>query len=267
MVEIFGAATALVFLGVSARWTWWRRSTPGLPILMYHKVGTPPVGSRLRKLWVSTDRFREQMGWLKRHGYHPLTLRQAISYQDSKEPLPEKSVVLTFDDGYENNFTHAFPILQEFGFSAVLFLVVNAVGGENFWHDPKNETRLPMVSWDQVKTLHQAGWEIASHTLSHPRLQRLTSPEIRRELFESRRLIADGVGETPVSFAHPYGNGADDPVVAEALRACGYRAACSVHRGKADLTSDPLNLRRIFVRGDDNLWDFSLGLSRGCSRL
>ena len=258
---------ALAALGVSARWNWWRWPAGGLPILMYHKVGVPPAGSRLKKLWVSVEEFRWQMGYLKRHGYVVLTLRQVADRMAAGEPVPAKGVVLTFDDGYRNNLENALPVLGEFGWPATIYIVVNAVGRDNFWHDPATETRLPMLSWDEINILKNAGWDIGSHTLNHPRLTRLSLDQAKNEIVESRRILAETVGVPPVSFAHPYGDGADNGDIRRLIQEAGYRTACSVHRGKADVAATPFCLKRIFVRGDDTRWDFHLNLTRGQARL
>jgi peptidoglycan/xylan/chitin deacetylase (PgdA/CDA1 family) len=254
-------------LGLSARWNWWRRAASGVPILMYHKVGEPPRASKLKKLWVSVADFRGQMAYLLDHGYHPTTLAELAAVVDAGRPVSDKAVVITFDDGYRNNHETAFPVLREFGFRAVLFVVVNAVGGDNFWHDASVETRIPMLSWDEVRDFQGAGWEIGSHTLGHPRLSKLSPEALRRELTESREELGRRLGKPPVSFANPYGDASDDPLVRDAIRAAGYRWAVSVHQGKADLGGTPYGLKRIFVRGDDNLLDFHLNMTRGRARL
>src|SRR5262245_5247171 len=102
---------ALVVIGVSARWNWWRPRKNGIPILMYHKVGNPPPDSKLKKLWVSADQLREQMSYLASHGYTPILFKDLYRHWDKKSPLPPKPVLITFDDGYANNFENALPIL------------------------------------------------------------------------------------------------------------------------------------------------------------
>jgi peptidoglycan/xylan/chitin deacetylase (PgdA/CDA1 family) len=264
--EMGAVAGGLAVLGVSARWNWWRLPQTGLPVLMYHKVGDPPEGSRLKKLWVSVEEFRWQMDYLKRHGYAALTLRGVADLLAGGRPLPPNGVAITFDDGYHNNLEKALPVLNAFGFPATIFIVVNAVGRDNFWHDPANEIRLPMLSWENIATLRDAGWDIASHTLNHPRLTRLSLEEAKREIVESRRILGEKLGVAPISFAHPYGDGADHLDIRLLIQDAGYQTACSVHRGKANVSASPYCLKRIFVRGDDTRWDFHLNLTRGQSR-
>jgi hypothetical protein len=159
--ELALAMVALAVLGLSARWNWWRSSAGGIPVLMYHKIGDPPAGSKLKKLWVSKKDFRRQMAYLLDHGHHPVTLAEIARLLDGGKPVPTKAVVITFDDGYRNNLENALPILKEFGFRAVLFVVTNAAGKDNFWHDPSNETRIPMLSWDQAKGFKSRGGKSA----------------------------------------------------------------------------------------------------------
>ncbi|HRY30096.1 MAG TPA: polysaccharide deacetylase family protein [Elusimicrobiota bacterium] len=255
-------AAALSALGVSARWNWWRPAAEGLPVLMYHKVGDPPPGSRLKKLWVSVAKFRRQMEYLKTHGYQPATFAEL-----AEDPARfSRPVVLSFDDGYLNNYQNAFPLLREFGFRAVVFLVVDAIGKDNFWHDPRNEVRIPMLSREQILEMQAAGVEFGSHTFSHPRLSRLDDAAARREIIESRRALEVLLGRAPVPFAYPYGDGQDEPRLWKIVEEAGYRWACAIHQGKARPEKNPYSLRRIFVRGDDGLWDFHLNLTRGRAR-
>ncbi|MGQ0644617.1 MAG: polysaccharide deacetylase family protein [Elusimicrobiota bacterium] len=260
------AGGGLAALGFSARWNWWRPRAEGLPILMYHKVGTPPAGSKLKKLWVSPEQFRRQMHYLKEKGHSPITFRRLAELRDRGEAVPDSAVVITFDDGYKNNHENAFPILKEFGFEAVVFLVFNTLEGENAWHDPAGEARVPMLSWREIEELKAGGVEFGSHTLNHVKLSRVDHDTARREIQESRRALSEKLGYEPVSFAYPYGDGADEPRLQDLAREAGYRWAVSVHQGKADLSGNPFCLNRIFVRGDDTALDFHLHMTRGKSR-
>lgn len=253
-------------VGVSARWNWWRSSTRGLPILMYHKIGTPPKKSLLKKLWVREDRFYEQMDYLARHGYSPIRFQDVVDFLDGRRGLPENPVVITFDDGYKNNYTLAFPILKEFGFSFVIFLVVRTLGKENAWHNPDLEPRVPMLSVEQVKIMHSEGVEFESHTLNHLQLSRLSQEEADVEISGSYKELTELLGRSPVAFSYPYGDGADIPIMREMAIRAGYKLACSIHQGKADVFGNLFSLQRILVRRDDNLWDFHLNLTRGRSR-
>ncbi len=187
----------------------------------------------------------------------------------ASNPLPENPVLITLDDGYLNNYTDALPVLKEFGFPATLYVVVQTVGWDNHWHDPNSETRIPMVSWAQLKELQKAGWEIGSHTMTHPRLEKIGKKEAAIEIEKSKRIIGEFLELEPLSFAYPYGNGADSKLLQETVRENGYRTAVSVHSGKWDLAqfkANPFVLPRVFVRGDENMFDFHLQMTRGRSR-
>jgi len=148
-----------------------------LPILYYHHVGErrEPLGHR--RLWTSAERFREQMGYLAEKGYRCLSLRDGESLLEGKEPIPPRVTALTFDDGYENFYEFAWPVLRQYGFSATVFVVTNDVGGLSQW-DPGSAT--PLMNWDKLCELARHGIEIGSHTASHPRLTQLSAADARR---------------------------------------------------------------------------------------
>ncbi len=266
-IETAVVVGGLAALGASARWNWWRPRADGVPILMYHKVGDPPPGSKLKKLWVSVPQFRRQMEYLIRHGYTPMTLREIGEKRRRQEPIPASAMVITFDDGYKNNYDTAFPILKEFGYKAVVYVVVNSLEKENFWHDPASETRIPMLSWKEAAEMQAYGIEIGSHTMNHPRLANLPVEKAREELEMSKKTIGERLGLDPVSFAYPYGNGQDNATLQDMARDAGYETAVSVHSGLGDFQNAPYCLKRIFVRGDDFDVDFHLNMTRGRSRL
>jgi len=126
-----------------------------------------------------------------------------------------------------------------------------------------------MVSWSQLKDLQKAGWEIGSHTMTHPRLANLNLKDVQQEVEKSRRVIGEFMDEVPNTFAYPYGNGEDDPKIRDAVKNAGYRLAVGVHTGIWNLDSfkeRAFQLPRIFVRGDENIFDFHLQMTRGQSR-
>lgn len=258
--------SSIILLVVSARWNWWRLPAKGVPVLMYHKIGIPPPGSQLQKLWVSREQFRKQLQYLQQCRYTPITFSDVARLRREGRPLPEKPVIITFDDGYQNNYSEAFPLLEEFRFKATFFVVVNAIGRDNFWHDPKTEARLPMMSWQELREMAFAGHEIASHTMNHPRLGLVDPQRAKEELQSSLQALLEKIEGDHGVFAYPYGHGADEPWLQEAVRDAGYSYACSIHQGKADLNKNLFCLKRIFVRGDDTLLDFHLNMTRGKSR-
>ncbi|HOI42540.1 MAG TPA: polysaccharide deacetylase family protein [Elusimicrobiales bacterium] len=255
----------LAAAALSARWNWWRPVSAGPAILMYHKVGDPPPGDRLPKLWVRTADFRRQMDWLKKRGYAVMTLRDlAAVYGRGQEP-PERSAVITFDDGYRNNLTEALPVLEERGFPCVIFMVSETVGGENSWRGG-GEARAEMLSAGELRELAAKGIEIGSHTRTHSNLARLTPAEAGAEVEGSRAALESLLGAPVSSFAYPYGGGAFDDAIRDLVKKAGYTCAVSVKQGKPRPGDDLFRLKRILVRGDDNMLDFALNVTRGRSR-
>ncbi|MDE2144278.1 MAG: polysaccharide deacetylase family protein, partial [Elusimicrobia bacterium] len=158
MIGALAAAAAAAAAGASARWNWWRPVVAGgLPVLMYHKIGEPPPGSELKKLWVSPEKFRAQLGYLRENGYEPVSFSQWRDAEKGLNPLPEKPVLITFDDGYADNHANAYPLLREFGMKGGVFLVYETVDRHNAWHDPATEPWQKMLSWAQVKEMQDSG--------------------------------------------------------------------------------------------------------------
>ncbi|MFH1666476.1 MAG: polysaccharide deacetylase family protein [Elusimicrobiota bacterium] len=259
MIYLFAV---LIFLAISARWNWWRPKVQGIPILMYHKIGDPPMGSKLKKLWVSPRKFRKQLAYLKKKGYESITFKNLAAMNE----FDSRKVIITFDDGYRNNFLVALPILKEFGYEAVFFVVSGAAGGKNFWHNSELEEPVDMLTWEEIKKMDEDGMEIGGHALSHKNLSELPDDALEKEIFEDKKNIEEKLGKNIMSFAYPYGK--FNEKVKEILRRAGYLFACKIKQGKNKFpVKDRFELRRILVRGDECLFDFYLNLSRGRVRL
>lgn len=189
-----------------------------VPILVYHHIQAPPQGpSSVTSLYVSPATFARQMAWLHRHGYHPVTLRQLFDFWVHDRAIPRKPIVLTFDDGWRTVYTHAAAVLKHYGWPGVINEVVWAV-----------DTSYGM-SRAMLRRLVRRGWEIDSHTVSHPDLSRLSASRLRTEVVDSRRRLERTL-HTPVDF-FCYPGGSYDNAVIRAVRAAGYKGALSVWGG------------------------------------
>lgn len=265
-LAVAGAAAA----GASARWNWWRPVvTGGLPALMYHKIGEPPPGSTLDKLWVSPEKFRAQLGWLKDHGYESVTFADWRDAEKGVKALPEKPVLITFDDGYRNNYDLAYPLLREFGMKGCVFLVYETMDKHNAWHDPATEPWLKMLTWAQIKEMQDSGtFEFGSHTMRHRCLTEIPLEDARWELTESKRRLEDKLGKEVLGFAYPYGAGAYDAAVRREALAAGYRFDFGIKQGITLLPwkRDDEAVRRLLIRGEESLYDFELNMTRGKGR-
>jgi peptidoglycan/xylan/chitin deacetylase (PgdA/CDA1 family) len=207
-------------------------SGPAVPILMYHHIAPPGPSTRLPALWVRPAAFAAHVRALRRAGYRAVTLGRVWDAWHGGRPLPRRPVVLSFDDGYADQVRHALPALRRARWPGVLNLALDflpAMGGTA-----------------AVRRLLAAGWEIDSHSLTHPDLTGLSDAELTRELGASRTRIKRAFGERAANF-FAYPSGRYDARVEQAVRAAGYLAATTVQRGFATPTADPYALGRIQV--------------------
>ncbi|MEK7857894.1 MAG: polysaccharide deacetylase family protein [Elusimicrobiota bacterium] len=266
---LLGSVLAAAALGASARWNWWRPKIKGIPSLMYHKIGDFPPGSQLQKLWVTAADFRKQLQYLKDRGYTSMTFAELRAAELGKAPMPEKPVLITFDDGYANNYEIAFPLLKEFGMKGNIFLVYETMEKHNAWHDPATEPWLRMLTWAQIQEMQDCGLvEFGSHTMKHRNLSEIPLDDVRWEVSESKKRLEEKLGREQIGFAYPYGSGAYNEPVRELARHAGYRYDFGIKQGISPLPWDPESgpLKRLLIRGDDNMLDFHLNITRGKAR-
>lgn len=212
-------------------------------MLMYHSVtadGQPDWP------WaVSLERFGQQLDLLSSLGYRTATMGDIASGRVSASDGPV--AVITFDDGYEDNLL-AVEALQRRAMTATWFIVSGAIGGEPDWpYDGRPAGR--MMDAAALRGLSAAGIEIGSHTVSHCRLTQASDADLARELADSKSTLEDILGHEAHSFAYPYGDW--DTRCAEAVRAAGYRQACTTRTGWALRDGNPYTLRRLTVFNHD----------------
>ncbi|MBW4459914.1 MAG: glycosyltransferase [Nodosilinea sp. WJT8-NPBG4] len=234
-------------------------TTDRLPILMYHRVA--PEGDATMGQWrLTPEAFAEQLRYLRDAGYYSVTLevwQQAIA---DRQPLPGRAIVLTFDDGYLDFFTYAFPLLQEYGFSATVFLVAERVGQTNAW-DAQYSELVPLMDWEHIRQLQVQGVEFGSHSATHRPLTSLSLTEIVEEGARSRTILTQKLGCPVRTIAYPYGDA--DPAVTFLMGACGYTAGVTCHTAISQLSDDPLALPRVEIFGTDSLQSFITKLNSG----
>ena len=211
-----------------------------VPILTYHELRSPPPAPRSpssASLWVPGTRFSSQLRGLARAGYHGVTLSQVWAAWHDGPALPSRPVVVSFDDGYAAQYSTGARVLRALGWPGVLNLEVSRVdvrGG---------------LSSARVRALVKHGWEIASHTYTHPDLTKVSSERLRHEVAGSRAELQRRFGGAVAFFCYPYGR--SSPAVADAVADAGYSGATTVAAGVAAPGSDPLSLPRITVRPRD----------------
>jgi peptidoglycan/xylan/chitin deacetylase (PgdA/CDA1 family) len=213
-----------------------------VPILMYHVVDTPPPGTPNLDLWVNPSEFQQQMTWLAAHGYHAVTLDRWWAAWHGGASLPPRPIVISMDDGFRGWYTQAAPILAQLGWPAVMNVAISHIG--RLQRPPAAGPA--QAQWQiqpyMIRALLAAGWELDSHSLTHPHLTQLSADQLAAEVDQSRTALQAFGG--PVDFfCYPYGE--YNPTVIAAVRAAGYEGASSVAGGTASSAGDPFRLPRI----------------------
>ncbi len=206
------------------------------PILMYHSVAPryPGMTPMQRRLTVEPDVFESQLRWLRDNGYTVIPLPALAASLEGGQALPPKPVVITFDDGWDNQFRYALPVLERYGATATFYVTTEYLGHRHF------------LSWDQVRQMAGRGMNIGSHTRTHPFLTRLGDAALRRELEGSRSALETALDRPAADLAYPYGS-YDGRVVA-AARAAGYRTGRTTRSGIRQLPGGLLTLRCVEAR-------------------
>jgi len=220
-----------------------------VPIVMYHYIRVNPVpGDQLGfNLSVTPDNFNQQMDWLKTNGYHPIDFDDLRAYFLGQSPLPARPVILTFDDGYRDLYTTAYPVLRAHNFKAVAYLV------SGFLDAPNNVTR------EQVVEMDAHGIQVGAHTYSHVDLTKTANAELTRQLVDSRTDLEHLVGHPVVDFCYPAGR--FDGRVISAVQAAGYQTATTTQPGTQHSVADRFTWSRVRVSGGEGLDRFAADLS------
>lgn len=215
------------------------------PILMYHSIDEQ---WRQTKLSVSPEQFKEQMKFLRDKNYNVISLEQLADLMNSRSPIPHNTVVITFDDGNENNYTNAFPVLKEYKIPATVFLISDWVGKENF------------LKISQIKEMVRYGIEFGSHTKTHANLSELPKNKLEEEIVKSKKAIESFLGKPVTTFCFPFGG--RNPDAGEILKGAGYKTACVTFPRDDSIKIDLYELKRIKVSPSSfNLLEFRIKTS------
>lgn len=226
-----------------------------VPILMYHRINNIP-GDRIT---VPPQMLAAQLGYLKQKGYTTISLMDLYAHVTQGKPVPSRSVILTFDDSYEDNLLYALPLLQQYGMRATVFPITGWIGKYNDWEDYPGKPRCRTMSWEQLKLWCQAGMEVGCHTVNHPHLTALSASEIETELTISKTMLEERLGRTIDFLCYPYGS--FDNRVKEIGKRIGFKGAVAIFEGTAFLRTDLWALRRVLISQRQSLKEFALKVS------
>ncbi|MEW6101642.1 MAG: polysaccharide deacetylase family protein [Candidatus Omnitrophota bacterium] len=236
-ITVFVLAGALLFNLIQSQHV--------VPILMYHQLVS--VSNPKYKLAVSADSFDRQMSFLRKYHYNVLSLEELGEMITKKKKIPPKTVAITFDDGYKDTYTLAFPILKKYNIPATLFIIVNEV--ERIQGD--------RVSWQDIKEMQASGLVIiGSHTIGPEPLVNIKSEqEIKRQIFDSKKILEEKLGRKVNTFSYP--EGLFNPAIRKMVIKAGYKVAVATNPGKNYPDDDIFALKRLRVSPtSDNLLVF-----------
>jgi len=222
-----------------------------VPILMYHHIQDAPPGSNAirRDLSVSPQNFEAQLRYLQQEGYQTVSLYDLVLHLTVGQPLPERPIILTFDDGYADAYIHALPLLLRYGFTGTFFLTSAPIDAG----DPA------FLSWDNVREMHATGMDMEVHSYDHSDLRSRGYQFLVYQSLGPKQAIEERTGDKCRFFAYPSGR-YDDHVI-EVLRSANYWGAVSIEQGATHSSDDLFHLRRVRIQGNDALSDFVLKLN------
>lgn len=236
----------IVFVLIAVMSGAWQRTEKRLfiPMLTYHRVDNTH-----KAMTVHPADFEEQLQYLANMGYTSVTLDEVADYFRGEGELPAKPIVITFDDGYEDNQRVAVPLLRKYGFKAIIFVVSDYVGKPGY------------LTWQQLRAVQERAISIGSHTMNHADLAKVDAGELAEQLRNSKTSLEKGLGTSVDYIAYPHGR--FNARVAAAAQTAGYKGACGSKEG-VNLKGDNMYaLRRIYISPSRlGLWEFKLRLHR-----
>lgn len=211
-----------------------------IPILLYHRIDVSPINSRY---YVTPEKFEEQIQLLHDWEYTSITTEMLVKAITEGASLPPRPILITFDDGNLDNYTTAWPIMQKYGFTGVLYIVAGSIGTDKY------------MNADQIVEMYKAGWEIGSHSVSHPDLTTL-APELQRyEIVKSREILQTTLGIPVLTFAYPFG--VNNSAVVDYVHYAGYIAGMGATGFTADQgLSNLFVLQRCEIKGSEDAKTF-----------
>jgi peptidoglycan/xylan/chitin deacetylase (PgdA/CDA1 family) len=216
-----------------------------IPILMYHHLADLPANaSELLQTWtVAPKNFDTQMNWLSQHGFHTISMGQVVAHLKQRQALPSKPIVISFDDGWEEQYVSGFPTLRKYNFIGTFFVYTTPLDHSLF------------LTWAQLTEMSAVGMDIQAHTQTHPHLRTLAPEAAYKEIAESKKILEQRLGKPVTAFDYPFGE--YNTAVIDMLKRAGFDSAVSLAAGYKQRANELFTLHRIRVSYNDTLDDFA----------
>jgi peptidoglycan/xylan/chitin deacetylase (PgdA/CDA1 family) len=216
-----------------------------VPILMYHHIqDLASDASELRLTWtVAPQNFDAQMAFIAQRGFHTITMAQLVGQLKDDKPLPAKPIIISFDDGWEEQYAVALPILKKNNLIGTFFVYTRPIDHAQY------------MTWAQLQEMSAEGMDIQPHTLTHPHLRALPPDEAMKEIADSKSILETRLGRPMIALAYPFGE--YNAAIIEMLKRAGFEAAVTLDPGYRQRADELFTLHRIRVSYRDSLDDFA----------
>lgn len=226
-----------------------------IPVLLYHRIVRDKSDAGRHRIYVTEKQFIRQLEYLRKNDYKSITFRDLELFETMA--LHKPKLIITFDDGYEDNYTIAFPLLKKYGFNAVIFLVTGMT--QNEWGIKEGEPAKNLLNNEQIIEMEKYGIEFGSHTVSHQDLLRLNNEDAFNEIKNSKSDIEKIINKPVISFAYPFGGFNDTHK--NMVKESGYKYGIATNKGPNSLFDDFYQIKRIEVSNKTTLEAFKWKVS------
>lgn len=232
-----------------------------IPVIMYHRVIRDKSEGGVHGIYVTESQFEKHLKYLKQKGFETITFKDLLNnkYKD-RFNREKKQIILTFDDGYTDNYNYAFPLLKKYGFKCVIYLLSHL--SYNKWDVEVKENpehKFELMDMSMIKEMEEYGIEFGGHTKTHPKLATLPIEIAQEEILTSKKVLEEKLGHALISFAYPYGNLNED--VKKIVKNSGYNFAVATDSGDISFSEDLFQIRRIGIFSTNNFFTFKRKVS------
>ena len=210
----------------------------GTPVLVYHSIDNSKS-----YISMSKEMFANQMSFLKQTGWDVISLEQFMGRDQYYRSNPQKVLVLTFDDGLDNFYKIVWPILEQYGFSATMFIPTDYIGKKSDWYEDYDLIPQTVMGWPELKELYHQGIDIQSHGCSHQILTKLSTADLYKDVKKSKNILEQGLGKEVNLFCYP--NGIYNQQTITALKTAGYKGAAVVKNSLSKPEDDLYKIKRL----------------------